>query len=450
MPRVLVVAHEPVGPRMAGPAVRSRELARALAADCEVTLAAPPGSDPGDPRVRLVEAGFEDYATLARAIAGSDVVVAQALPTRLLGQVARLGARLVADLYAPTPIEALDFVADQPPARARTTTALALRRTVALAAAADLIVCASERQRDMWLGGLALRGLVDLGDYRRDPRPDRFVAVVPFGCPERPPRADGPAIKGVWPGIEPRDRVLLWGGGVWNWLDPMTAIVAVERLRDLDPPVHLVFLGLARPALDRDGEMGAPARALALARERGLDGSRVHFNRGWTAYDERERYLLDADVGVSAHPDSLESRFAFRTRMLDYLWAGLPVVCTRGDTLSDLVERERLGAAVAPGDAAAFAAACRSVLADPAPARAAIARVRPDLSWERAARPLVEYCTSLPPPLAARRRAVAASTLAQYPAMARETAARDGAGALAGRLLRNLRRALVEAVDDRF
>ena len=40
-PRVLVVSAEPVGDRMAGPAIRAYELARALAADAPVTLAAP-------------------------------------------------------------------------------------------------------------------------------------------------------------------------------------------------------------------------------------------------------------------------------------------------------------------------------------------------------------------------------------------------------------------------
>ena len=51
----------------------------------------------------------------------------------------------------------------------------------------------------------------------------------------------------------------------------------------------------------------------------------------------------EADLGVSAHRDHLEARYAHRTRLLDYLWAGLPVVATRGDALAELVDRERLG-----------------------------------------------------------------------------------------------------------
>ena len=45
---VLVLSPEPVGERMAGPAIRAAELARVLAAEHEVTLAAPaPSRRPG-------------------------------------------------------------------------------------------------------------------------------------------------------------------------------------------------------------------------------------------------------------------------------------------------------------------------------------------------------------------------------------------------------------------
>ena len=57
--------------------------------------------------------------------------------------------------------------------------------------------------------------------------------------------------------------------------------------------------------------------------------------------------------------DHLETRFSFRTRMLDYLWATLPIVCTRGDHFAELVEREGLGLTVPYGDPEALAAAIR-------------------------------------------------------------------------------------------
>ena len=274
-----------------------------------------------------------------------------------------------------------------------------------MCAAADFIVCASEKQRDLWLGGLALRGLITLDRYRADPSLRSLIDVVPFGLPAEPPRpAAAPVLKGAWPGIGPDDRVLLWGGGIWNWLDATTCIDAVARLDDLDPPVHLVFQGLERPGLEPVDAISGTPRALAHAETLGLLGKRVHVNHDWVPYAERGAWLLEADLGVSAHHDHLEARFSFRTRVLDYLWAGLPYVGTAGDALADLVERRGLGRTVPPEDPDAFAAACRALLTDRAEWEAAaerIAELRPTLTWAEAVKPLARFCARPAAPRAA-------------------------------------------------
>ncbi len=170
--------------------------------------------------------------------------------------------------------------------------------------------------------------------------------------------------------------MLIWAGGVWRWLDAITPIRALERLRSEGRAVHLVFLGTGRPALDAGRRAHERRRRDAPSpRERGLEGEAVHFNRGWVPYAERGAWLTEADIGVCAHHDHLEARFSFRTRVLDHFWAGLPSVVSAGDSIGDLVERARLGSAVAPGDDAAFAAALARLLDDDE-AYAAAARPR--------------------------------------------------------------------------
>jgi glycosyltransferase involved in cell wall biosynthesis len=388
---VLVLSAEPVGERMAGPAIRAAELARALAAEHDVTLAAPAPSRAPAESVRLLEAGFEQLDALIEAAARHEVVVAQELPPTLLGRLARLPARVVLDLYNPIVLEVLEAVAARPGRAQRRIHSLIASRALAQCALADFVVCASERQRDLWLGGMALAGLIELDAYRRDPTLRSLIDVVPFGIPAEPPRpAPRSPLRDAFPAIGPGDRVLLWAGGVWGWLDPETAIRATAMLER----THLVVMGTARPGLARTGQEPFAQHAAELARRAGLEGERVHFNPGWVPYAERGAWLLDADLGVTAHHDHLEARFSFRTRVLDYLWAGLPVVGTRGDALADLVEREGLGRTVAPGDAEGFAAACRELLESSAhaAARERIAAVAPGLRWEAAARPLVDWC----------------------------------------------------------
>jgi glycosyltransferase involved in cell wall biosynthesis len=453
---VLVLSAEPVAERMAGPAIRAAELARALAARHRVTLAAPaPSTAPAG--VELLEAGFEDFEALVEAASRHDVVVAQELPPTLLGRLSRLPVRVALDLYNPVVMEVLEAVAAERPRVQRRIQELVGMRALAQCAVADFIVCASERQRDLWLGAMGVHGLIELDAYRRDPTLRSVIDVVPFGIPDEPPPQPPaePVLKGAWPGIAPDDRVLLWAGGIWGWLDPATAIGAVKVLEQRgEPATHLVFLGTGRPGLERTGQAKYAEQARELARREGLEGRLVHFNEGWVPYDERARWLAEADLGVSAHLDHLEARFSFRTRILDYLWAGLPVVPSAGDALGDLVEREGVGRAVQPGDADAFAAACAELLHDGEPRRAArerIAALAPSLRWSEVTRPLADWCESAPalPPRRVQRRVIRRALRDQYVRTIAETARTRGRGAALRQVGRRLRRGLWRRMPGR-
>jgi hypothetical protein len=133
----------------------------------------------------------------------------------------------------------------------------------------------------------------------------------------------------------------------------------------------------------------------ALAEELGLTGKHVFFNDGWVEYAQRQNFLMEATLGVTTHFDSAETRFAFRTRALDYLWVGLPVVTTEGDWFAELVDREGLGLSVPPEDPDALADALYRLLSDPAmmeTCRERAAAVRPSLRWSVVLEPLAAFC----------------------------------------------------------
>jgi hypothetical protein len=431
---------------MAGPAIRALELARVLARHCEVTLAAPSPSVVDDPDLEWLPAAREDFDVLLGAVRRHDVVVATQLPPQLLRAVAKLPVRYVADLYNPLVIELLEGMAGAGVPHEQSVFRRLTRMVFAQCALADFIICASEKQRDLWIGGLGLTGLVDLETYRCDRTYRAVIDVVPYGLSDRPAVHERPVLKGVWPGIGATDHVLFWGGGIWRWLDALTPIRAMERLvsrgrRD----VHLFFPAVQRPA---EAEQVAPSgaqAAITYARERGLDGVYVHFNDGWVPYDERQSYLLEADLGVSAHGDHLETRFSFRNRILDYLWAGLPMVVTEGDFMADLVQRERLGATVAAGDDEGFARACAELLDDDAGRAATAARVREAAQafrWDVAARPLVDFCLGVGERPGRRPDAatIARAIYAQYPAILVDVLRQSGPRGAARRLSRRLGR----------
>jgi hypothetical protein len=134
--------------------------------------------------------------------------------------------------------------------------------------------------------------------------------------------------------------------------------------------------------------------SLDLARELGLLDTRVFFN-DWVPYGERQQYLLDADLGISTHPAHFETHLSFRTRILDYIWAGLPIVCSSGDYFASLVAERDLGLVVPPGDASALASAIRTLLDDPgrlARCRTNLAQVARELRWDVVVDPLRSFC----------------------------------------------------------
>ncbi|WP_421734388.1 glycosyltransferase [Cellulomonas sp.] len=389
--RILVVTGEPLLERMAGPAIRAWEIAKALAPDHDVRLVSTAGAKRTSPDFSV------EYAAgtgLKEPTGWADVIIFQGFLLETAPWLKGSGKVIVADIYDPMHLEQLEQARDLGPDGRQnaidvTTHALneQLRR-------ADFLLCASDKQRDFWLGQLAGQGRISPAVYDEDANLDNLLAVVPFGIEDSAPVQRQHGIKGTVPGIGPDDKVILWGGGIYNWFDPLTLIRAVDRLKDRHPEVRLFFLGLKHP------NPGVPKMRVAwetqeLSRELGLTGRHVFFNEGWVPYEERADFLLDADVGVSTHFQHVETAFSFRTRILDYLWASLPIVATEGDTFGALIREHGLGRTVPAQDVEALEAALEEMLFDEpaaAAARAAVADYAATFGWSRVLSPLVEFC----------------------------------------------------------
>lgn len=392
MSTVLIVSHEPLEERMSGPSIRNWELARALSREHRVTLAAPG-------RLERTGGDFEvcgyDAETLPGLVDTHDVVQASGY---LLDQhpCLDLARFLVVDLYGPFPLENLHHHEAEPLSARHEIAAHDREIQTGLLQRGDLFICASERQRDFWTGWLTAAGRVNPHVHRRDPGLGSLLRVVPFGLPDEPPSADAARLRGVVPGIGEDDFVVLWGGGIWNWFDPLTLIRAAARARTEVPGLRVVFPALASPS-PVVAPMRMAADAQRLADELSLTGETVFFGDGWVPYAERGSLLREADVGISLHREDVETRYSFRTRVLDYLWAGLPVITTEGDSMAELVRSSDLGAVVpyedvdGVADALVALARSRERLAACSERSAAVAQ---RFRWSLVARPLLDYCAS--------------------------------------------------------
>jgi glycosyltransferase involved in cell wall biosynthesis len=392
--RILVITGDALTERMAGPAIRAWNTAGVLAAEHEVRLVTV------NPRCAPPESPFPVLRATARDLGAhvdwADVVVVQGHVLEMVPTLMRADSRkiVVCDVYDPMHLELLEQgKQDNDEQRAKDVIGVTTMLNRQLERG-DFFLCASERQRHFWLGHLAALGRLTPSLYDADPTVRSLIAVAPFGLSAKPPQRTAQAMKGVVPGIAETDKVVLWAGGLYSWFDPLTLVHAIAALRTRHQDIRLCFLGTKHPNPEVP-EMDVAARTRALAHRLGLTGEHVFFNETWVPYADRQNWLLDADCGVTTHFEHVETTFAFRTRVLDYLWAGLPIVTTDGDSFAELVRREQLGVVVAAEDEVGLAAALERVLYDEefaAAARERIAAVRERFIWETTLAPLVEFC----------------------------------------------------------
>jgi glycosyltransferase involved in cell wall biosynthesis len=391
--RVLIITGDPVGTKMAGPAIRAWNMAHALAAANEVTLLSLSAVEDVEAPFRLVRVRAGDNRAFEPFEEWADVIVFQGHAMSVFEPLAATGKIVVADIYDPMHLEQLEQGRELPAATWDRQVADATRVLNEQIARADFLLCASERQRMFYLGQLAALGRISPANYIDDPGLERLIAVVPFGLDATPPQHVRPVLKGVVDGIGIDDKLLLWGGGLYNWFDPATLIRAVAIVAGKHDDVRLFFQGTKHPHPGVP-EMAVVQESRALATELGVLGSAVFFNDSWVDYADRQNYLTEADAGVSTHFSHVETTFSFRTRILDYLWAGLPMVVTEGDSFAELVEREELGIVVPERDAEALAAAITTVLFDERQAarfRENVLAVRERFEWGNTLAPLVSF-----------------------------------------------------------
>jgi GT2 family glycosyltransferase/glycosyltransferase involved in cell wall biosynthesis len=395
---ILVITGDPIGKKLSGPGIRAWHMAHALAQQHDVTLVSLSDVDEAlSADVRLVHVDAGDDKSFSGWEKWADVIVFQGHALEVFPSLRSSSKHLIADIYDPMHLEQLEQARHLPLAQWEQQVSDARITIQNQLEVGDYFLCASERQRHFYLGQLTTLGRVNPGVYEDDPHLERLIGVVPFGLPDEEPKHRAAVLRGVVPGIGEGDKVMIWSGGIYDWFDPLTLIRSVAQLASARPEVKLFFMGTAHPHPGVP-EMPIIQKARNLSSELGVLGSHVFFNDSWVDYEERQNYLLEADVGVSTHRSHIETTFSFRTRILDYLWASLPMVVTEGDHFADLIEKHHLGITVPAGDVQALADALEKSMFDDtvrAEAQSSVAHIRESYRWSQVLAPLVHHVESL-------------------------------------------------------
>lgn len=393
--KICIISYDVIGKNMAGPGIRFYEFAKILSNYLDVTLLTPNKIDIDTEGFKTRQYKIDNYKSLQRHIENSDIILIQGHILYYFPFLKNFKGKIIVDLYNPFNLESLEMFKDsnmEERIRIDKNNLNILKFQLTIG---DFFICASEKQRDYWIGMLNAVGRINPYSYDSDSTLRNLIDIVPSGIPSEPPLRSNLSIMDVIPNIKEEDIIILWGGGIWNWLDPITAIKALWEITRSRKDIKLVFMGIKHPD-PKLPEMKKCIEAIKLSRELDLYEKDVFFNE-WAPYKLRQTFLLGSDVGLSIHHERIETEFSYRTRVMDYIWARLPVITTEGDSIAKMVKVENIGEVVKYEDTHQLARVMESIVTNKSLKeiyRKNLNKIAPGFYWENVTRPLVKYCVN--------------------------------------------------------
>lgn len=388
---ILVIAYDRLGKLLAGPAIRTLALANELAkiAPVDIVFEGEPPENFSNlnfvPRETIDPTG-DFFAKYRLALAPP--LVAMTVPELLESEIP-----VVIDLFDPVVWENLDLYQNFPMTDRHFQHERHLAALMAGLLRGDFFLVAGERQRDLFMGMLTVLNRVNPSTWSEDFTIENIVGLVPFGISDALPefRDDLPV-----PDIFKTDgKLVVWGGGMWDWLAPEIVVRAWPEVLNKFPDAKLAFPGTKHPN-PHVPEMESVGRVRKIASELGIIES-VNFSE-WLTMMEYLSLLARSDAGVSAHKPGLEARYAVRTRFLDAIRMGLPMVVSGGDEYSHYMEKYAIGKSIPLSDdtqEGLFSKAIIQTLENGKDYYAdGFQKARSELAWSKMASPLVEWAQS--------------------------------------------------------
>jgi len=388
-PSFLIVAYDLLGPLHAGPAVRTLGLAGELAKLGSVHIVYS-GEEPSGISENVAFIPIEKFNRSKATFDQYSAAIVPPLIAFTLPEILDSDIPLVVDLFDPVIWENLDLYGNRPKPEQEFQHERHLAALTASMLRGDYFLAAGERQQDLFTGALMLLNRINPLTYKPGEGPEQMVGLVPFGLPSTtPPSPDMVKVPDVYKNNSP---IIVWGGGLWDWLRPELPVSAMPKILEIYPDARLVFPGTRHPN-PHIPEPESLKRVKQLAKNLGIEKSLIYGS--WLPRDEYIGLLTVATCGVSAHNPGLETRYAVRTRFLDAFWTGLPMVVSGGDEYSALISQYGLGKVIDSNVPDEFADAIIDIIKK---GRGSFSgnfdRIRINHTWEKTSRPLVEWLKS--------------------------------------------------------
>ncbi len=230
---------------------------------------------------------------------------------------------LVSDNYIPISVEVAARQSDDPN---ELTNYLRLQKSSLRATRrADYILYASDTQYHYYVGYLA-------GINKLNPKTygelEKRMFKVPYGV--------DPSEKVGRAQSRPDKPTLLWYGAFYSWFDMESLVESLKELKKDVPGFRMVIAGAQNP-YNKDPGLLAHYNRTMKALEPIKDIIELV---PWGPFDERFVTYAKSSAIITWNHDGLENKFAWRTRLMDFILAERPIITNGGDPLAeDLIRR---------------------------------------------------------------------------------------------------------------
>jgi glycosyltransferase involved in cell wall biosynthesis len=222
--------------------------------------------------------------------------------------------------------------------------------------AGDVFSTCSTAQEHALVGELAMAGRLIGQTFGY-----AFTRVVLPGSPPEPPAEapDAVSTRRRELGFTDDDFIVLWCGGYNTWTDCVTLFRGLERAMDQNPRLHFLSIG-ASTYTATDSVYDEFLRLI----ERSASRDRYHM-LGWRPWKEVRLHYLISHLGINIDASHYETTYGTRTRLVEMIASGLPVLTTEGTDLSGRLMHAGAAITFPIGDWRALGDTLIRVAADP-------------------------------------------------------------------------------------
>jgi glycosyltransferase involved in cell wall biosynthesis len=239
----------------------------------------------------------------------------------------------------------------------------------------DVFLCANDAQKSFYEGVLGAVGRINPVTYGED-----LIHVVPYGIYREEATAKSKPIQKLLK--NKKALKVLWFGGIYPWFDLTNLIEAVGNVAK-DTPCELTIVGAKNP-FNTHPDFIAKYESLIDFIETNNYGDVVHVV-DWINFNDRADWYLDSDIVVVVNQEGPENKLAWRTRLVDFVWADLPILTNGGDPLGEMLIANNAAARLKGLDAKDIELSIKELANSPdevANYKKSIKKIRGGLYWD--------------------------------------------------------------------